>query len=171
MYKVIQDGKHGFTKGRSCLTNLVAFNDEVMALVKKGRANDVIYLDSCKTFHMVPHHVFTTELERYRFEGTLHLQYCIQVWSLQYRRDSELLEWVQKRTTKMLRGLEHLSSEERLRELGLFSCEKRRLQGNLIAAFQYLKGDYEQEGDCLFTLFDRDRAKGNGFKLKKGDLG
>jgi len=67
------------------------------------------------------------------------LQYCIQAWGLQHKKDVELLEQVQKRDTRILRGLENLSCEERLRVLGLFIPEKQRLWEDLIAAFQYLK--------------------------------
>ena len=91
-----------------------------------------------------------------------HLEYRIQAWGPQYRKDVELLEQVQGRATKMIRGLEHLSYEERLRKLGLFSLEKRRLWGDLVAVFHHLKGVYKQEGERLFTWSDSDRTRRMG---------
>ena len=67
----------------------------------------------------------------------------------------------------MIKGLEHLPYEEWLRELGLFSLEKRRLQDDLSAAFQYLKGAYKQDGGQPFTRVDNGRTRGKGFKLKE----
>ncbi|KFU91366.1 hypothetical protein M959_02333, partial [Chaetura pelagica] len=96
-----------------------------------------------------------------------HLEYCIQLWCHQHKKDVDLLERVQRRATKMVRGLEHLSYEDRLRELGLFSLKKRRLQEDLIVAFQYLKGAYRKAGEGLFTGACSERTRGNGCKLKE----
>jgi len=61
--EVMGDSKHGFTKDKSFLTNLVAFYDAVTALVKKGWATDIVYLDLCKAFDTVLHEVFVSKLD------------------------------------------------------------------------------------------------------------
>ena len=77
----------------------------------------------------------------------ISLEYFIQAWSPQHEMDEVVLDQVQKRTTRMIKGLQHFSCEERLRKLGLFSLEKRRPQGNLAVALQNSKEDYKQEGE------------------------
>ncbi|PKU46303.1 hypothetical protein llap_3371 [Limosa lapponica baueri] len=71
---------------------------------------------------------------------------------------------------KMTVVLDHLSYEERLRDLGLFSLEKRRLRRGLIVAFRYLKRVYRRDGEGLFVRECSDRTRGNGFKLEEGRI-
>jgi len=96
-----------------------------------------------------------------------HLESYIQLCSPQHKKDMELLEQVQRRPTKTIRGMEHLCYKDRLRELGLFSLEKRRLWGDLIAAFQFLKEAYKKDGDKVYRRACCDRTRGNSFKLKE----
>ena len=93
---------------------------------------------------------------------------CFQLWRPQHKKHMDLLETVQRRATKMIWGLEHFCCEERLRELRLFSQEKGRLWGDLIAAFQCLKRAYKKDGDKPFCSVCSNRTKGNIFELKEG---
>ena len=103
-----RDNHQDFAKGRSFLTNLFTFCDVVTVSVDKGRATDDIYLDFIKAFDTLPHNILLSRLKRYEFYG-----------------------W----TTKMIQGMEHLPYKDRLRKLGLFSPEKKRLQRDWIGPF------------------------------------
>uniref|UniRef100_A0A8C8RQ22 Reverse transcriptase domain-containing protein n=1 Tax=Pelusios castaneus TaxID=367368 RepID=A0A8C8RQ22_9SAUR len=94
-----------------------------------------------------------------------HLEYCVQFWSHMFKKDEFKLEQVQRRATRMVCGVENLPYEWRLKKLGLFSLTKRRLRGDMIALYKYIRGINIREGEELFEYSTNVDTRTNRYEL------
>jgi len=95
-----------------------------------------------------------------------HLEYCIQTWGPQYKKDTEWLKWIQRRDTRMINVLQHLSYEKTVRHLDLFSLEKTLRRPH--CSFPVLEGSLLcRKGSNFLIQSNSDRTRMNSFKLEE----
>ena len=105
-------------------------------------------------------------LQLYKVLVSPHLEYCVQFWSPYLRKEILTLEEVQRRLTRLIPELRGLAYEERLRRLGLYSLEFRRMRGDLIETYKIMKGTNKMEAGKLFSLAGETRTKGHSLKIR-----
>ncbi|MGL5756646.1 MAG: reverse transcriptase domain-containing protein, partial [Paraclostridium sp.] len=96
-----------------------------------------------------------------------HLEYCVQAWSPYMRKDIEHLEKVQKLATRMIEGQKGKPYDQRLRDLNLFSLERRRIRGDLIETFKIVKGLSGIKFETLFSFLPDNRTRGHCLRLQR----
>ncbi|KAG8444342.1 hypothetical protein GDO86_009505 [Hymenochirus boettgeri] len=96
-----------------------------------------------------------------------HLEYAVQFWNPIYKRDILEIEAVQRRATKLIRGMEGLEYAERLEKLQLCTLEKRRLRGDMITVYKYINGPYNKLSGALFTNRTCQRTRGHPLRLEE----
>ena len=178
------------------LTQLTPSTGAISGSLRKALRNCHLWYKTCETPAPIhnsiwrAHRASETTLDAYvlaaesepllqRALDVLLQHFRCEVLGCCYRRDAGTCDGCQhqqrcgavqagpEEATRGNRGLEHLSYGGGLSEIVLFSLENKKLQGDLIIALQYSKGDYKQEGNHLFTQVYSDRTRGNGFKLKE----
>ena len=104
-----------------------------------------------------PTEAFYPDQEKSRYDSILHLKYCVQFWATQFKKDIHKLECLQWKLTRTIEGLETKSCEEWLRQLDMFSLEKKRPRGSMIVIFKCLKDCHVEDGANLFSLVSEDK--------------
>lgn len=100
--------------------------------------------------------------------GEVHLELCVQCLASHYKRGSGALEW--QRARKKIQILQHLSYNERMKELGLFRLKKNWVKGDLINCVEIPGGVCREDAAELFLVVPCDRTRANGHKLKLDNI-
>ncbi|GAB0196113.1 hypothetical protein GRJ2_002076600 [Grus japonensis] len=154
--EVIGDSQHGFTKGKLCLTNSVAFYDGDTVLVDKRRATDIIYLDSCRAFDAVLRNILVSKLERRGFDGWTTwirnwLDGCTQSCG---QRLNVQVETSDKKCSLGIRGRlgrEWIESSPEEKDLGVLGDEKLTMSWHCVLA--------AQKANCVLDRIKRNMVR------------